>query len=105
MRSTSLIPFNSPLRKILEDWSTYSYKPMTKKRTKFYHNFIWSMYVLEHEERWSLNGSLNYYFILQLELFCYRNRKERFHMQLHNKESEQLGNRQMVHRGKKVILS
>ena len=63
--------------KILADWSTCSCKPKTKKRMKFYCNFVWPTYgyILENEERWSLNGSLNDYTILQVELFCHRKRK------------------------------
>lgn len=28
------------------------------------------MYTLDYEEKWPLTGSLNYYIIIQLELFC-----------------------------------
>ena len=31
------------------------------------------MYILKNEQRWPLYGALNYYTILQLELFCHRN--------------------------------
>lgn len=33
---------------------------------------VWPRYSSASEERWRLNGSLNYYTILQLELFCER---------------------------------
>lgn len=32
MGSTISTPFQSPLGRILADWSTYSYKPMTEKK-------------------------------------------------------------------------
>lgn len=47
---------------------------MTKKRMS-YCNIVWPMYALEFEEKWPLDGSLNYYTVLQLELFCQRSRK------------------------------
>ena len=65
---------------------------------------------LKNEEKWSLNGSLNDYIILQLELFCHRKRKTKevpyvqTFMKLRNKQSEQLGNRLMVQREEKVTL-
>ena len=65
---------------------------------------------LKNEEWWSLSGSLNDYTILQLEFFCHRKRKTKevpyvqAFMKLRNKESEQLGNRLMVQREKKVTL-
>ena len=52
---------------------------------------------LKNEERWSLNGSLNDYTILQLELFCHRKRKTKVvpyvqaFMKLRYKQSEKLG--------------
>ena len=109
MGSASSVPPGSHLCKILADWSTYSCKPMTKKRMKFCCNFVWPMYILENEERWSLNGSLNYYTILQPELFCHRRKKTKevpyvqAFMKLHNKENEQLSDRLMVQREKKVF--
>ena len=42
---------------------------------RFYYNLVWPVHILENEKRQSFNGSLNYYTILQLELFCHRNRK------------------------------
>ena len=75
MGSASSIPSDSPLGKVLEDWPTYCYEPMTKKRMKYYCNFVRSMFILENEERWPLHRSLNYYTILRLELFGRRNGK------------------------------
>ena len=37
----------------------------------YYCNRMWTQYV-RSEERWPLNGSLNYYTISQLEVFCKR---------------------------------
>ena len=51
-----------------KDLSTYSCEPMTKKMMKFYGDMVWPMYVLDCGERWPLDGSLNYYTILQLKL-------------------------------------
>lgn len=65
---------------------------------------------LKYEERLSLNGSLNDYTIVQLELFCHRRRKRKdipyvqAFMKLRNKEGEQLGNRLTVQREKEVTL-
>ena len=50
----------------------YSCGPVTKKEMIFYCSSVWSHYMLGSGERWPLNGSLNYYKILQLELFCER---------------------------------
>ena len=33
---------------------------------------LWTQYMLGSEERWPLNGSLDYYIICQLEVFCRR---------------------------------
>jgi hypothetical protein len=49
------------------------------------------MYVLGKKERCSLNGTLNYYMILQLESFCQKAGEIPYvkaFMQLHNKECE-----------------
>ena len=63
-------PEGSPLGQILTDWSTYSYNPMTKRELAFYCNTACPMYTLYHGGKWPLNGSLDYYTIIQLELLC-----------------------------------
>lgn len=73
VRGSVSIPSESALHHILVDWSTY--KPTTRKKMVFYCNTVWPMYVLEFEEKWPLNGSLNYYTVFQLALFCQRSRK------------------------------
>ena len=45
---------------------------MTKKDMIYYCNKVWTQYMLGSEELWPLNVSLNYYTILQLEVFCKR---------------------------------
>ena len=45
---------------------------MTKKEMIFYYNSVWPQYTLGSGERRCLNGSLNYYTILHLELSCER---------------------------------
>lgn len=47
----------------------YDYDPMAKKELVFYYNTAQTMYTLDYEEKWPLNDSLNYYAIIQLELF------------------------------------
>lgn len=70
----------------------------------FYCNTAWPMHVLESEERWPLNGTLNYYTILQLEWFCERSGKwdeipyVQAFMRLHNQEGERPGTKLMVQR-------
>ena len=93
MEGKASVPENSPLGRVLASWSTYAYKPMTKKKIVFYCNTVWLMYNLDSRECWLLNGSLNHYIILQLELFCQRSGKwdgmlymEAF-MSLHNKDT------------------
>uniref|UniRef100_A0A9L0IX03 Uncharacterized protein n=1 Tax=Equus asinus TaxID=9793 RepID=A0A9L0IX03_EQUAS len=104
MGGTISVPPKSPLGKILADWSTYSYKPMRKNQMVFYCNTAWPMCVLESEERWPLNGTLNYYTILQLEWFCERSGKwdeipyVQAFMRLHNQEGERPGTKLMVQR-------
>lgn len=70
MGNTTSIPSNSPLGHILAAWSTYSYKPMNKKKMIFYCNTTRPVDILESEEEWPLNGSVNCYTTLQFELFC-----------------------------------
>ena len=73
MGNTPSVPKESPLGRILNKWAIYSCSPMTKEEMTFYCNSVWSQYMLGSGKRWPLNGSLiNYYTILQLELFCGR---------------------------------
>ena len=75
MESTPLISSDSPSSptshqgKTKADWSTYSYKPMTKKKEWVCNNLDWLTHIIENEGGWSLNG------ILHLKLFCHRDRK------------------------------
>ena len=50
----------------------YSCESVTKKEMTFYCNSVWPQYTLGSREWWPLNGSLHYYTILHLELFCER---------------------------------
>lgn len=64
---------------------------MTKEELIFYCNTAWPIYTLDNGEKWPLNSSLNYYTIIQLELFCQRSEKWneipylQMFMSLHNK--------------------
>lgn len=62
------------------------------------------MYALGSREHWPENGLLNYYIILQLELFCQRKGKweevpyiQAF-MKVHNEEGREPGTRLLVQR-------
>lgn len=76
MGSTPSVPKEIPLGCILNNWAKYSCGHMTKKKMILYCNSVWSQYMLGSEEKWPLNGSLNYYMTLQLELFCERTGKK-----------------------------
>lgn len=76
MGSTPSVPKEIPLGCILNNWAKYSCGHMTKKKMIPYCNSVWSQYMLGSEEKWPLNGSLNYYMTLQLELFCERTGKK-----------------------------
>ena len=63
---------------------------------------MWTQYMLGSEERWPLNGSLNYYTISQLEMFCKRaGKRDKIpyvgaFMLLHQEEKESEGCHLMV---------
>jgi hypothetical protein len=65
-----------------------------KGMKKFCGTIAWPMYILGKKEKQSLNGTLSYYMILQLELFCQKAGKcnqipyVQGFVQLHNKEPE-----------------
>ncbi|CAK6445561.1 unnamed protein product [Pipistrellus nathusii] len=108
MGTTQSIPKDSPLGRVLERWYVHGRKPMTKKKMISYCNKVWPTYVLGSEERWPLNGSLNYYTILQLESFCKRSGKwgelsyiEAF-MWLHKMDAAREGNMLTVPCGRSV---
>lgn len=63
---------DTTLGKTLGDWTSYAYPPMIKRKMVFYCNTAWPIYALDFGERWPLSGSLNYYIVLQLGLFCQR---------------------------------
>lgn len=73
------------LLEVLRPHLVYSFSPLadslmvshcgltlTEKKLMFYCNTTSPMLILDSGERWLLNGSLNYYTILQIELFCQR---------------------------------
>lgn len=53
----------------------YTYKTMKKKNMVFFCNIVWPNYSLNSGEQWPKNGSLNYNTVLQLYLFCKREKK------------------------------
>lgn len=99
-----LTPVGSPWGWSLADWSMYNYDPITMKELVFYCNTAWPMYSLDSREKWSLKGSLNYYTIIYLELFCqwFGEWNKIPHIQafmsLHNKESPKKGNNLIMQR-------
>ena len=56
---------------------------MTKKEMIFYYDNGWLQHILGSEKRWHLKGSLSYYTVLQLELFCAR-AEERVRFPMHS---------------------
>lgn len=66
------MPTGSSLGKVLSNWQTYGYKLLTRNKLRYHRNTAWPMHILDSGEFWPLNGSLNYYTVLQLELFCQR---------------------------------
>ena len=70
MGNSNLFPECSLLRCILQNWNTFSYKPMKYKKVTFLWYTAWSKY--SQDSKWSINGSLNYASMVQLELFYNR---------------------------------
>ena len=64
-----------PLRCILDNGKLLDPLTLRKHCLKFFCATAWPQYPLGEEEHWSEDGSLNYNTILQLELFCKRQRK------------------------------
>ena len=68
----------------------------------FYCNTAWSMDTLDYWGKWLLNGALNYYSIIQLELFCQQSGKwdkisyVHAFMSLHNKDLAKKGKKQKM---------
>lgn len=75
MGNGNSVPDNTPLKSVLQRWSRVSSKPMKKKQMLHLCNTVWPTYQLESGEKWPQNGSLNYNTILQLDLFCKRQKK------------------------------
>jgi len=68
----------SPLGCILAHWKDIGGPPggsMNKRPLIKYCNQGWPLYKLDDEEKWPLNGTLNYNTLLQLMLFLRRERK------------------------------
>lgn len=65
----------TPLGCILRNWAVFTSDFMTKKKMISFCNTVWPQYSLGSGERWPKNGSLHYNTILQLELFCKREKK------------------------------
>lgn len=78
MAATVSIPTDSPLICLLHNWALFKLdKLINLKRKKqiFYCNMAWPQYHLGDQETWSTSGTLNYNTILQLDLYCKRQRK------------------------------
>uniref|UniRef100_A0A8B9SD64 Core shell protein Gag P30 domain-containing protein n=1 Tax=Apteryx owenii TaxID=8824 RepID=A0A8B9SD64_APTOW len=65
----------SPLGCVLKYWKELGGDPLMRKKLLEYCNHWWPMYKLEDQEKWPLNGTVNYNTILQLMLFCRREGK------------------------------
>ena len=70
--NTPSVPKEGCLGCILNKWARYSCGPMTQKEMISCCDGVWSQYTLASGNRWPLNGSINYYMISQLKLFCER---------------------------------
>ena len=68
--SSGLTTRGSPLSRILEDWNVHCCYPMSKEVLICYCNTVWPMHDLDFEERWTVDGSLSYCIIKQLERYC-----------------------------------
>ena len=65
---------NSPLGCLLAHWGDL-YEDLPKSQMIEYCNNWWPLYILENQEKWPTNGTLNYNTILQLVLYCKREGK------------------------------
>ena len=68
------IPKNFPLGCLLAHWGDL-YEDLPKSQMIEYCNNWWPLYTLENQEKWPINGTLNYNTILQLMLYCKREGK------------------------------
>ena len=59
MDFSSLVPKNSPLGCLLTHWSQLGFQDLKKKRFIFCNN-AWTEYSLGDEEKWPINGALNF---------------------------------------------
>ena len=75
MRNSQSTCQQTPLRCILYNWKLFDPLTLRKIRLKFFCATAWPRYPLGDEENWPKDGTLNYNTILQLELFCKRQRK------------------------------
>ena len=64
----------SPLGCLLAHWGD-SHDDLRKSQMIEYCSQWWPLYILEDQEKWPVNGTLNYNTILQLMLFCRREGK------------------------------
>lgn len=76
MEGTPSAPKKNPLGHLLSKWADYSYEPTSERKMFFYCDTTWPQYSLGSRKKWTPNGSLNCYTILQLELFCKKVGKE-----------------------------
>nr|XP_032628526.1 uncharacterized protein LOC116820289 [Chelonoidis abingdonii] len=65
----------TPLECILANWEVFGSDPLIKSKLKRFCTVDWPLYLLEGQEKWPPEGSLNYSTILQLSLFCQRTGK------------------------------
>ena len=61
-----MTPRGSPLGRILVGWSTCSHYSLSKEVLIYYCNIVWLMYILDCGKRWSMDGSLDNYTIMQV---------------------------------------
>uniref|UniRef100_A0A8C5U2I6 Core shell protein Gag P30 domain-containing protein n=1 Tax=Malurus cyaneus samueli TaxID=2593467 RepID=A0A8C5U2I6_9PASS len=66
---------NSPLKCVLDHWEKIGEDSLLKSKLIQYCNHLWPLYKLDNQAKWPENGTLDYYTMLQLRLFCRREEK------------------------------
>uniref|UniRef100_A0A803VNA1 CCHC-type domain-containing protein n=1 Tax=Ficedula albicollis TaxID=59894 RepID=A0A803VNA1_FICAL len=73
-RVRSDIP-NSPLKSVLDHWEKIGGEALLKSKLIQYCNHMWPRYRLDNQAKWPKNGTFDFHTMLQLKLYCRRERK------------------------------
>lgn len=66
---------NSPLKCVLNHWDKIGGEELLKSKLIQYCNHCWPQYRLDNQAKWPKNGTFDFHTLLQLKLFCRRERK------------------------------